>query len=234
MLKFHKIEKGIALVAAVVVTLIVSLVALAIADTAIANRHLSSATYDQSSSLVNAQAGLNLAEHILLEIQKTDSDKFNTKVTDFDDKGSDSSIAQLVSSSCSDDVADLDSPNDCFWWLGNVLASDGAYNKENFLTHIGEGFYDFEHAGTYFRLEKRREHPPYKGTDMEKQFFRATAIGTGNGAGLVKLQGQVAVLLPKDVDTSYDGGDNGDGGGNGPDEKMDNELDVLGAPPSGE
>ena len=30
------------------------------------------------------------------------------------------------------------------------------------------------------------------------------------------------------------GGDNGDGGGNGPDEKMDNELDVLGAPPSGE
>ena len=52
---------------------------------------------------------------------------------------------------------------------------------------------------------------------MEKQFFRATAIGTGNGAGLVKLQGQVAVLLPKDIDTSYDGG------GNGPDEKMDNE-----------
>lgn len=230
MLKIHKIEKGIALVAAVVVTLIVSLVALAIADTAIANRHLSSATYDQSSSLVNAQAGLNLAEHILLEIQKTDSGKFNTKVTDFDKKGSGSSIAQKVSSRCSNDVADLDSPNDCFWWLGNVLASDGAYNQEKFLTHIGEGFYDFNHAGTYFKIEKRKEHPPY-GDEMVKQFFRVTSIGTGNGAGLAKLQGQIAVLVPKDLDTSYDEDDDDE---KGPDEKMDNELDVLGAPPSDE
>ena len=46
---------------------------------------------------------------------------------------------------------------------------------------------------------------------MGRRFFRATSIGTGNGEGLTKLQGQIAVLMEVDTQPVF-GGDGGSGG----------------------
>ena len=98
----------------------------------------------------------------------------------------------------------LASANDCFWWLGNVI-DNSQYNKTDFLSHIGSGsFYDFAHAGTYFKLEKRPEEqnmPRTMDAKLSKAFYRVTSIGTGNGEGLVKLQGQIATVVQKAPET---------------------------------
>ncbi len=65
-------------------------------------------------------------------------------------------------------------------------------------------FYDFAHAGTYFKLEKRPEEqnmPRTMDAKLSKAFYRVTSIGTGNGEGLVKLQGQIATVVQKAPET---------------------------------
>ena len=195
-------DRGIVLVTAMVVVLIVSLVAYAIGSTAVANRHLSNSVYDRSSSFVNAQAGLNIGEQIVIDEADDAADK--GKISEFDTDGSSTSLAQLLSSKCGESGLTIASANDCFWWLGNVIGNSD-YNAPDFLSHIGSGsFYDFEHAGTYFKLEKRPEEqnmPRTMDAKLSKAFYRVTSIGTGNGEGLVKLQGQIATVVQKASET---------------------------------
>ncbi len=206
-LKSYKNINGIALVAAVVVTLIVSLVAVAIASTALANRHLSGSVYDQTSSYVNAQAGLNLGETILLTAESDELENVGTfSVTGSNDKF----LAHEISSNCLESN-DLSAAGDCFWWLGDVVHS--RYNNSFFLSHIGSDeidagsgittkIYNYPNANTYFKVERRFEHMPAgnqeMGQNLGRYFFRATSIGTGNGEGMAKLQGQIAVLTEID------------------------------------
>ena len=90
----------------------------------------------------------------------------------------------------------------------NLIQTDidnSDYNDPDFLSHIGSGsFYDFAHAGTYFKLEKRPEEqnmPRTMDAKLSKAFYRVTSIGTGNGEGLVKLQGQIATVVQKAPET---------------------------------
>ena len=219
-LKSYKNINGIALVAAVVVTLIVSLVAVAIASTALANRHLSGSVYDQTSSYVNAQAGLNLGETILLTAESDELENVGTfSVTGSNDKF----LAHEISSKCLESN-DLSSAGDCFWWLGDVVQSK--YNNSFFLSHIGSDeidagsgstnkIYNYPNANTYFKVERRLDKRPAGSQEMNqsmgRRFFRATSIGTGNGEGMAKLQGQIAVLMEVDTQPVF-GGDGGSGG----------------------
>ena len=219
-LKSYKNINGIALVAAVVVTLIVSLVAVAIASTALANRHLSGSVYDQTSSYVNAQAGLNLGETILLTAESDELENVGTfSVTGSNDKF----LAHEISSNCLESN-DLSAASDCFWWLGDVIHSK--YNNSFFLSHIGSDeidagsgsttkIYNYPNANTYFKVERRLDKRPAGSQEMNqsmgRRFFRATSIGTGNGEGLAKLQGQIAVLMEVDTQPMF-GGDGGSGG----------------------
>ena len=219
-LKSYKNINGIALVAAVVVTLIVSLVAVAIASTALANRHLSGSVYDQTSSYVNAQAGLNLGETILLTAE---SDELENVGTFSVDGSNDKFLAHEISSECLK-PNDLSAAGNCFWWLGDVIHSN--YNNSFFLSHIGSDeidagsgstnkIYNYPNANTYFKVERRFEQKPAGSQEMNqsmgRRFFRATSIGTGNGEGLTKLQGQIAVLMEVDTQPVF-GGDGGSGG----------------------
>lgn len=226
-LKSYKNINGIALVAAVVVTLIVSLVAVAIASTALANRHLSGSVYDQTSSYVNAQAGLNLGETILLTAE---SDELENVGTFSVDGSNDKFLAHEISSECLK-PNDLSAAGNCFWWLGDVIHSD--YNNSFFLSHIGSDeidagpgittkIYNYPNANTYFKVERRLDKRPAGSQEMNqsmgRRFFRATSIGTGNGdigtgngEGLTKLQGQIAVLMEVDTQPVF-GGDGGSGG----------------------
>lgn len=217
-LKSYKNINGIALVAAVVVTLIVSLVAVAIASTALANRHLSGSVYDQTSSYVNAQAGLNLGETILLTAESDELENVGTfSVTGSNDGSNDKFLAHEISSECLKSN-DLSAAGNCFWWLGDVIHSD--YNNSFFLSHIGSD--EYPNANTYFKVERRLDKRPAGSQEMNqsmgRRFFRATSIGTGNGdigtgngEGLTKLQGQIAVLMEVDTQPMF-GGDGGSGG----------------------
>ena len=135
MLRSNKNE-GIVLVAAIIVTLIVSLVAVAIASTAVSNRHLSISSYDSMSSYINAQAGLNLGEAVLLT---SSGEELKNYTADFDSTNS-VAIIKRISNKCGTtstlggqtDISKI-SANDCFWWLGNVL-SDATYGSESFLS----------------------------------------------------------------------------------------------------
>ena len=189
-LKSYKNVNGIALVAAVVVTLIVSLVAVAIASTALANRHLSGSVYDQTSSYVNAQAGLNLGETILLTAE---SDELENVGTFSVDGSNDKFLAHEISSECLK-PNDLSAAGNCFWWLGDVIHSN--YNNSFFLSHIGSDeidagpgittkIYNYPNANTYFKVERRLDKRPAGSQEMNqsmgRRFFRVTSIGTGNG-----------------------------------------------------
>ena len=93
------------------------LVAVAIASTALANRHLSGSVYDQTSSYVNAQAGLNLGETILLTAE---SDELENVGTFSVDGSNDKFLAHEISSECLK-PNDLSAAGNCFWWLGDVI-----------------------------------------------------------------------------------------------------------------
>lgn len=203
MLRMRKRDNGIVLVTAMIVVLLVSLVAYAIGSTAVANRHLSNSVYDQSSSFANAQAGLNIGEQIVID--EADDAAIKGKITEFNPGGNESSLAQMLSGTCANALTLSNAANDCFWWLGNVLS--GPYSNPKFLSYMGSDFYDYSHAGTYFKLEKRpedRDMPDNMDAKLTKAFYRVTSIGTGNGAGLVKLQGQIATIVQKNTEIEVD------------------------------
>ena len=104
-------------------------------------------------------------------------------------------------------------------WLGDVVHSK--YNNSFFLSHIGSDdidagsgittkIYNYPNANTYFKVERRFDKMPAGSQEMNqsmgRRFFRATSIGTGNGEGLAKLQGQIAVLMEVDNTPVYGGG----------------------------
>lgn len=223
-MKLLKTDKGIALVAAIVVTLIVSLVAVAIASTAVANRHLSNTDYEVNSGYVNAQAGLNMAETI---IQTAKDDDFKNYVADFNTEFSKSAFADKLSGKCADNDTTMDVANDCFWWLGRSI--EGRYASYPFLTALSADQSDTktsyladDFSKIYFRLEKRPEYALASGSladDLGKYFFRVTAIASGNGfnQGLMKVQGQIQVFLKVDKNIQVSGEEEGD----------DGPLDVL-------
>jgi len=209
MLRSNKNE-GIVLVAAIIVTLIVSLVAVAIASTAVSNRHLSISSYDSMSSYINAQAGLNLGEAVLLT---SSGEELKNYTADFDSTNS-VAIIKRISNKCGTtstlggqtDISKI-SANDCFWWLGNVLG-DPTYGSESFLSNVkpdSGSYYTSSNALTRFKLELRPESRTISldaGDNLGRNFYRVTSIGKANGEGLSKLQGQIGVFT--EVDKTFE------------------------------
>jgi Tfp pilus assembly protein PilX len=209
MLRSNKNE-GIVLVAAIIVTLIVSLVAVAIASTAVSNRHLSISSYDSVSSYINAQAGLNLGEAVLLT---SSGEELKNYTADFDSTNS-VAIIKRISTKCGTtstlggqtDISKI-AANDCFWWLGNVLG-DPTYGSESFLSNVkpdSGSYYTSSNALTRFKLELRPESRTISldaGDNLGRNFYRVTSIGKANGEGLSKLQGQIGVFT--EVDKTFE------------------------------
>lgn len=209
MLRSNKNE-GIVLVAAIIVTLIVSLVAVAIASTAVSNRHLSISSYDSMSSYINAQAGLNIGEAVLLT---SSGEELKDYTADFDSTNS-VAIIKRISTKCGTtstlggqtDISKI-AANDCFWWLGNVL-SDPTYGSESFLSNVkpdSGSYYTSSNALTRFKLERRPETRTISldsGDNLGRNFYRVTSIGKANGEGLSKLQGQIGVFT--EVDKTFE------------------------------
>lgn len=190
----NKKNKGIALVAAVVITLIVSLVAVAIASTTSVSKRASSSTFDFISGYANALAGVNFGEVILLTASgdeiKNGTAAFGTNLKD----SSEHKIATWVSPDCSNEVSTLEK-NGCLWWIGNDFNSDN-------LTEVGSDFYGESNKGaTMFKLERRNETTSFDNessliANLGKAYYRVTSVGipdTSDG-GLVKMQGIIAVV----------------------------------------
>lgn len=211
MLRSNKNE-GIVLVAAIIVTLIVSLVAVAIASTAVSNRHLSISSYDSMSSYINAQAGLNIGEAVLLT---SSGEELRDYTADFDSTNS-VAIIKRISTKCGTtstlgEQTDIDiskiAANDCFWWLGDVL-SHPTYGSESFLSNVkpdSGSYYTSSNALTRFKLERRPESRTISldaGDNLGRNFYRVTSIGKANGEGLSKLQGQIGVFT--EVDKTFE------------------------------
>lgn len=211
MLRSNKNE-GIVLVAAIIVTLIVSLVAVAIASTAVSNRHLSISSYDSMSSYINAQAGLNIGEAVLLT---SSGEELRDYTADFDSTNS-VAIIKRISTKCGTtstlgEPTDIDiskiAANDCFWWLGDVL-SHPTYGSESFLSNVkpdSGSYYTSSNASTRFKLERRPESRTISldaGDNLGRNFYRVTSIGKANGEGLSKLQGQIGVFT--EVDKTFE------------------------------
>lgn len=211
MLRSNKNE-GIVLVAAIIVTLIVSLVAVAIASTAVSNRHLSISSYDSMSSYINAQAGLNIGEAVLLT---SSGEELRDYTADFDSTNS-VAIIKRISTKCGTTSTlggqtDIDiskiAANDCFWWLGDVL-SHPTYGSESFLSNVkpdSGSYYTSSNALTRFKLERRPETRTISldsGDNLGRNFYRVTSIGKANGEGLSKLQGQIGVFT--EVDKTFE------------------------------
>lgn len=210
---YPKREKGVALIAAVVITLIVSLVAVAIASTALANKWASSSTYDITSSFANAQTGLNLGEVILL----------TAAADEIDQKDKTKSLAEEVDASCSEyseGQKALESGDACFWWIGgninsisgNINSSAKEYNGKtvNFIGGTGDEkskYFDYEKARTVFKLELRpevRSKSLETGETLGRRFFRVTSIASGNYGGIAKVQGQIGMFTQIDQPISVD------------------------------
>lgn len=217
-----KNEQGIALVAAIVVTLIVSLVAVAIASTAVSNRHLSSSSYDVTSSYLNAQTGLDIGKLILTY---PTSSELGEHTVEFDKKGDSSAYVQKTAARCDNDVSrsdiDAGTANDCFWWLGDVLNNEN-YNKENFLAKVASSYFGYDNAQSRYKVELRPDQKPNAKdptSNIGRAFYRVTSIGKGNGVGLTKLQAQIAVMTKLDtnavIDLPRSGGAGGGGAGGG-------------------
>lgn len=209
-MKILKCNQGIALVAAIVVTLIVSLVAVAIASTAVANRHLTNADYEVNASYVNAQAGLNMAETI---IQTASGDELKKYIANFD-SNSTSAIAETLSTECSNNK-DLTASSKCFWWLGRTL--DDFYKKSSpFLTKLegsttsggSSSYLSNGNSEIYFKLEKRPEVALASlaaADTLGKNFYRVTSIAKDSSYnGLMKVQGQLQVFAEIDRDITVD------------------------------
>ncbi len=191
-------NKGMALIAAMVIVLIVSIVAIAIASTSVSNRIASFSTYDTTSSYANSQAGINLGEVILMTASTdeiSNSPEFSTTAGVPSGK-----VARMISSDCkiyNDTSYSLNSPGNCFWWLGNPTESYMA--NENFVQEMSSGYYDsdsYPNARTVFKLEERdetRTRSLESGDKLGKKFYRITSIGEGNTEGLSKIQGQIGV-----------------------------------------
>lgn len=204
---YPKREKGVALIAAVVITLIVSLVAVAIASTALANKWASSSTYDITSSFANAQTGLNLGEVILL----------TAAADEIDQKDKTKSLAEEVDASCGDysvGQIKLESGEKCFWWIGGRINSNAEnYNGKtvNFIGGTGDDeesqYFDYEKARTVFKLEQRpevRSKSLETGETLGRRFFRVTSIASGNNGGIAKVQGQIGMFTQIDKPISVD------------------------------
>lgn len=204
-------NQGIALVAAIVVTLIVSLVAVAIASTAVANRHLSNSDYEVNSSYVNAQAGLNIAETIL-QTSSGDELKANTQTFATGDGALETKIAMQLSDDCNDSSITIDSANNCFWWIGRTISSP--YDESPFLTKLSASqgsnktsYLNDDNSEIQFKLEKRPEFALASlglADTLGKTFYRVTSIakGNGNNQGIIKVQGQLQVFAEVDKDIS--------------------------------
>lgn len=199
--------KGMALIVAMVVVLIVSIVAVAILTTAAVNKQASVSTYDSASSFANAQAGINLGEVVLLTASASE-----LKSLPAADQTRGNAIANVVSEDCKTYAGKtVDSPSECFWWIGDGYDDVIKDMDTNFLDIIGSDYYDYEKAMTLFKLEQRTETRTKSletGDNLGKQFYRVTAIGKGNTNGVAKIQGQIGIFSELDntieVDESSD------------------------------
>lgn len=199
--------KGMALIVAMVVVLIVSIVAVAILTTAAVNKQASVSTYDSASSFANAQAGINLGEVVLLTASASE-----LKSLPAADETRGNAIANVVSEDCKTYAGKtVDSPSECFWWIGDGYDDVIKDMDTSFLDIIGSDYYDYEKAMTLFKLEQRTETRTKSletGDNLGKQFYRVTAIGKGNTNGVAKIQGQIGIFSELDntieVDESSD------------------------------
>ncbi len=190
-----KKNKGMALIASMIIVLVVSIVAVAIASTSASNRIASFSTYDTTSSYANSQAGINLGEVILMtaSTEELDSPEYSQA------KIPSGKIARKVSDQCNTYTAVSDmlsSANSCFWWVGNT---NSFISNSNFMSVIGSDYYDssaYPNAQTRFKLEERSERRTKSleaGDKLGRKFYRITSVGYGNTEGLAKIQGQIGV-----------------------------------------
>ncbi len=190
-----KKNKGMALIASMIIVLVVSIVAVAIASTSASNRIASFSTYDTTSSYANSQAGINLGEVILMtaSTEELDSPDYSQERIPA------GKIARKVSDDCnsySDISAMIAGANSCFWWIGNT---NSFITNTNFMSVIGSEYYDstaYPNAQTKFKLEERSERRTKSleaGDKLGRKFYRITSIGYGNTEGLAKIQGQIGV-----------------------------------------
>ncbi len=200
--------KGMALIVAMVVVLIVSIVAVAILTTAAVNKQASVSTYDSASSFANAQAGINLGEVVLLTASASE-----LKSLPAANEARGNAIANVVSEDCKTYAGKtVDSPSECFWWIGDGFNDVIKDLDDSFLEVIkGGSYYDYPNAMTLFKLEQRAETRTKSletGDNLGKQFYRVTAIGKGNTNGVAKIQGQIGIFSELDntieVDESSD------------------------------
>lgn len=207
-------SKGMALIASMVIVLIVSIVAIAIASTAASNRVASFSTYDTTSSYANSQAGINLGEVILMTATTDEL----SDLPEFRDGGQpggvpDGKVGRKVSTDCASSTSYsnaksmLAGANDCFWWIG---LSNGYLDKPGFMSVLGSAYYDsdeYPKAETMFKLEERSEirtRSLESGDKLGRKFYRITSIGHGNTDGLSKIQGQIGVYTVIDINPEVD------------------------------
>ncbi len=205
---FNRRSRGMALIASMVIILIVSIVAVAIASTSLSNRVASFSTYDTTSSYANAQAGINLGEVILMTAKTTEMD--DTPAFKNNDKAPSGKVARKVANDClnyANLATRLHKAGECFWWVG----STNSYIKnDNFMNVIGSTYYDadvYPHAETRFKLEERpeiRTRSLESGDKLGKKFYRITSIGHGNTDGISKIQGQIGVYSVIEVNPVVD------------------------------
>ena len=203
-------NRGMALIASMIIVLIVSIVAIAIASTASSNRIASFSTYDTTSSYANSQAGINLGEVILMTATTDEiADLPEFSETQGAPAGK---VGRKVDTSCgstasySSPSAMLSSAGNCFWWIGKT---NKYLENSNFMSVLGSDYFssEFPNAETKFKLEERSEirtRSLESGDKLGRKFYRVTSIGHGNTDGLSKIQGQIGVYTVIDINPEVD------------------------------
>ena len=165
-------QHGMALVVALVITLIIGIIAVAVGKTALQNQQNAAGEFDTLTSYTLAQSAMNSAEHLFR----------NTIVSD----------KALIYSDAQNSIS-TPIDGDPSWWR-----TESNWNSDTVeLAGLTLGSSAFRPK---FRIEQR-QFVPLASADMEdkngKQFFRITSRAVGPGGAITTLQTYISVLAQK-------------------------------------
>ena len=166
-------QHGMALVVALVITLIIGIIAVAVGKTALQNQQNVAGEFDTLTSYTLAQSAMNRAERL-----------FRDTIVNANDK------KRIYSNSANSISSVIDADPD--WWRDE--SNWGADSVE--VAGLTLGSAQFRPK---FRIEQRQFAP--LSADLEekngRQFFRITSRAVGPGGAMVNLQTYISVMAQK-------------------------------------